>query len=79
MITDFIKTTKTKEELSTAFNVLMEFKKCENITEWCQTPFMCWSKLEQLEEFLKHLVNGESLNADTIRYMESEKEINNEH
>lgn len=69
MITDFLKTKRTKEELTTALAVVKEFKECENEEEWLRISFMAWAKLEQLEEFLEHLVNGEELNEDTIEYM----------
>jgi hypothetical protein len=71
MITDFLKTTRTKEELASALSVLRDFKRCESDAEWLMIPFGAWAKLEQLEEFLAHLVDGEPLAADTIRYMEA--------
>ena len=70
MITDFLKTKRSKAELRTALAVLLEFKECESAEEWALIMFSAWVKLEQLEEFLKHLVNGEPLKASTIEYME---------
>ena len=69
MITNFLKTTRTKEELKTALEVLREFKGCESQEEWLMIPFAAWSKLEQLEEFLAHLVEGEPLAEDTQAYL----------
>jgi hypothetical protein len=69
MITDFLKTTRSKEELRTALNTLREFKECESQEEWLMISFAAWAKLEQLEEFLAHLVNGDALQEDTIAYM----------
>jgi hypothetical protein len=69
MITDFLKTKRTKEELKAALKVLTEFKECESQEEWLEIPFMAWTKLEQLEEFLKYLVDGEPLEDDTVEYM----------
>jgi len=68
MITDFLKTPRAKEELATALDVLREFKKCESQEEWLAIPFAAWAKLEQMEEFLDHLVNGAELKEDTKRY-----------
>jgi hypothetical protein len=69
MITDFLKTGRDKAELATALAVLREFKECESTEEWFGTWFAAWAKLEQLEEFLAHLVDGEPLRDDTIEYM----------
>lgn len=68
-ITDFLKTKRSKEELKVALKVLREFKKCESKEEWFMIPFSAWSKLEQLEEYLDHLVNKKKLREDTIKYM----------
>jgi len=32
-------------------------------------PFAAWAKLEQLEEYLDHLVNNVALDKDTINYI----------
>lgn len=69
MITDFLKTKRTKEELRAALDALTEFKGCESQEERLKIPFAAWVKLEQLEEFLKHLVDGEPLEDDTVEYM----------
>jgi len=55
-ITEFLKTKRPKKELATALEVLREFKKCESAEEWYMTMFVAWAKLEQLEEFLAHIV-----------------------
>jgi hypothetical protein len=69
-ITDFLKTKRDKSELKTALEVIEEFKECESQDEWFMIPFSAWSKLEQLEEYLEHLVNGKKLKQDTVEYME---------
>lgn len=68
MITDFLDTNTSKPDLATALTVLKEFKDCESNGEYIATPFIAWAKLEQLEEFLEHLVNGADLAPDTIEY-----------
>lgn len=69
MITDFLKTTRSKDELKHALEVLREFKVGESDAEWISIPFAAWAKLEQLEEFLAHLVEGAPLAEDTVEYM----------
>lgn len=69
MITDFLKTDRPKEELKAALEVLREFKGCESTGEWAMISFAAWAKLEQLEEFLDHLVNGADLEDDTKAYI----------
>lgn len=71
MITDFLETKRTKEELKTALEILLEFKSGENTEEWLSSPFVSWVKLEQLEEYLQHLVNGSDLKEDTVEYINS--------
>jgi len=70
VITDFLKTTRSKEELRHALEVLRDFKQCESKEEWALIPFAAWAKLEQLEEFLAHLVDGAPLAKDTVAYIE---------
>lgn len=70
MITDFLKTKQTKPRLRIALEVLHEFKECESEEEWLWISGGAWAKLEQLEEFLEHLVEGKELKEDTIAYME---------
>lgn len=70
MIIDFLKTQRPKEELRVALAVLRDFKQCESQEEWLMIPFDAWAKLEQLEEFLAHLVDGEPLKDDTKRQIE---------
>lgn len=65
-IVDFLKTTRPKGELEIALSVLREFKACETGYEWLAIPFAAWAKLEQFEEFLAHLVEGEILEEDTL-------------
>lgn len=74
MITDFLKTQRSKEELTIALDVLREFKQCESELEWAMVMFATWVKLEQLEEFLGHLVEGTPLADDTIEYMANNQE-----
>ena len=71
MITDFLKTSRTKRELKASLAILRDFKACESREECLEIPFMAWAKLEQLEEFLEHLVEGKALQADTIQYRET--------
>ena len=33
--------------------------------------FTAWGKLEQLQEFLEHLVEGAALQEDTVEYMKA--------
>ena len=74
MITDLLKTTRPKEELKIALEILREFKNGETTEELLTCPFVAWSKLEQLEEFLEHLVEGKPLQDDTLEYMESKRD-----
>lgn len=67
-ITDFLDTKRPKKQLQEALEVLKEFKKCESQEEWLMIQFAAWTKLEQLEEFLEHLVNGKKLESDTVKY-----------
>lgn len=69
MITDFLKTDRNKTELKHALEVLREFKNCESQDEWLEIMFEAWAKLEQLEEFLAHLVEDAPLANDTVEYM----------
>ena len=73
MITDFLKTKRSKEELTVTLAVLREFKECESSDEWFYIPFAAWAKLEQLEEFLAHLVEGRALAKDTEAYLKKEQ------
>ena len=70
MIIDFLKTKRDKNELTTALEVLREFKSCESTDEYILVPLLAWTKLEQLEEFLNHLVVGSPLKNDTLRELE---------
>lgn len=69
MITDFLKTDRPKEELAIALDVLRHFKRCHTVHEDMAASIMSWTKLEQLEEFLAHKVEGEPLQPDTIEYI----------
>ena len=69
MITDFLKTKRSKDDLKIALEVLREFKSNESTEEWAMTAFAAWAKLEQFEEYLSHLVEGHPLKEDTIAYM----------
>lgn len=66
----FLKTPRSKDELATALAVILEFKQCESDNEWLFVPFAAWAKLEQLQEFLEHLVEGKPLEKDTLARME---------
>lgn len=70
MLIDFLKTTRTKEELRHALDVLRDFKACEDWKEWAVIPFATWVKLEQMEEFLAHLVEGKPLEGDTLQVLQ---------
>jgi hypothetical protein len=67
MILNFLKTGRDKAQLRVALEVIREFKAHESIEEYGMTPFMAWAKLEQLEEYLAHLVEDAPLEADTLR------------
>jgi len=71
MIIDFLKTERSKDELKTALDIVRDFKLCESGDEWMMTPFSAWIKLEQLEEFLAHLVDGDELADDTKRFIKA--------
>lgn len=74
MITDFLKTRRSIDELSLALDVLNEFKECESQKEYLEIPFYAWAKFEQLEEFLLYLVEGKPLAKDTIEYIANGEE-----
>jgi len=74
MISDFLKTATPKADLAAALRVLREFKAGESREEWMRTPFACWVKLEQLEEFLAHLVEGAPLKDDTVAHLQRRAE-----
>ncbi len=69
MIIDFLKTERSIEELASALAVIRDFKQCESQEEWLCIPFGAWAKLEQLEEYLEHKVEGKPLAEDTLRYL----------
>ena len=73
MITDFLKTDIPKEELAAALKIVRAFKQCESGREWVFIPFIAWTKLEQLEELLAHLVEGAPLKDDTLEYIKSQE------
>lgn len=66
MILDFLKTTRSKDELKAALEVIREFKGGESIEEWVSAPFVEWSMLERLEELLDYLVEGKPLTEKTV-------------
>ena len=74
MITDFLKTKRTQDDLKIALEIIREFKSNESTDEWAEIMFAAWSKLEQLEEFLSHLVEGKPLEQDTIAYMKRDRD-----
>lgn len=57
-------------DLETTLRVLRQFKGCESRKEWLDIPFVAWAKLEQLEEFLAHRVEGAELHDDTKRALD---------
>ena len=61
MLSKFINTKRDKSELATALAVIREFKDNEDTDEWANNPFITWQKLEQLEGYLSHLVDGNKL------------------
>ena len=65
MLIEFLKTERTKEELQTTLAVLREFKACRSDAEYMKVPQLSWMRLDQLEEFLAYLANGEALPDDT--------------
>lgn len=65
----FLKTKRSEDELRIALDVLREFKAHESVDEWIAIMFSAWAKLEQLEEYLDHLVNGEPLREDTLAFL----------
>jgi len=69
MIVNFLKTKRKKKELKIALDVIEEFKDNENVEEWYSIPFMAWAKLEQLVEYLEHLVHNKPLREDTLRQL----------
>lgn len=73
-ITDFLTRDISADDLAAALRVVRAFKRCESSEEWLALPFRAWAKLEQLEEFLAHRVEGAPLEPDTLAYMlESDK------
>jgi hypothetical protein len=78
MITDFLKTKISKTKLKNTLEVLKKFKQCESLEEWMGITFMAWAKLEQLEEFLEHMVNNKELKEDTIEYMKQSNSVKGE-
>jgi hypothetical protein len=72
-ITDFLNTQTPKEKLASALEVLREFKTGESQEEWIAVPFSAWAKLEQMEEFLAHLVEGAELADDTKAYIAAQQ------
>lgn len=67
---DFLKTTTSKENLKIAMDIIAEFKKNESSIEWVDTPFVQWFKLEQLESYLKNLVNNEPIEKGYVFWFE---------
>lgn len=71
MITDFLTLDIPIAKLEAALEVLRAFKASESREEWLLIPFVAWGKLEQLEEFLAHRVEGADLKEDTKTYIAS--------
>lgn len=79
MLIDFLKTTRSKEELKTALEVLREFLDLETTEEYCMSSFESWEKFEQLFEFLAHLVEDTPLEADTLAQIEIRYKLKENH
>ena len=75
MLIDFLKTTRTKEELSLALDILKEFKNNESQNEWLNFPFESWARLEQLEDYIKILTDIDLDSVDDIHAKEYFKSI----
>lgn len=58
---NFLKTTRSKEDLKTALSVLEEFKQAESSAEYFGGSFSLWVRLEQFEDYLR-LLTGEGVN-----------------
>lgn len=54
---DFLKTSRTKDELKLCLDILQEFKDKESQGEWLMVPFMAWSKFEQFQDYLRLLTD----------------------
>jgi hypothetical protein len=72
-ITDFLKAEHPPEDLAAALRVLLSFKGCESQEEYIRIPFLAWTKLEQLQEFPAHRVEGAPLKPDTLAYIEGQQ------
>lgn len=66
-VVDFLFEKHSKSGLMTALKILKRFKDCESDKEYLSIPFYTWVKLEQLEEYLEHLVNKKPLHKDTLK------------
>lgn len=73
MIVDFLALPIPETDLAAALRVLRAFKECESREEWFGTMFAAWAKLEQLEEFLAHRVEGKELEDDTREALARQK------
>ena len=60
----FLKTARSKSELSLALDVLIEFKGCESVGEWAAIPFAAWAKLEQFQDYLRLLTGRDVKEVD---------------
>lgn len=67
----FLRTERSVDELKTALAVILEFKDHESAQEWGAVMFACWSKLEQLEDYLKLMTDTdvESVNDKIAKAM----------
>lgn len=54
---EFLKTKRSSKELCSALKVIEEFKSCESPEEYIGHDFCTWSRLEQLEDYLRILTN----------------------
>ena len=61
---DFLKTSRSKDELKLCLDILEEFKDKESSTEWLMCPFITWSKLEQFQDYLRLLTDTDVSEVD---------------
>jgi predicted transcriptional regulator len=78
MLLEFLKTKRTKEELSLVLDILKEFKEHESEKELAFCSFESWVKLEQFEDYLKLLTEREVEDVDDNRAKEYLSALANE-
>ena len=78
MLLEFLKTKRTKEELSLVLDILKEFKGHESKEEWAFCSFESWVKLEQFEDYLRLLTDREVEDVDDDKAKEYLSALANE-